>query len=193
MWSVFDVSDSSVTCVVSGNDVTRLFSLESGIHRVQRVPPTESKGRRHTSTVAVAILPLLKIDTRAFNLADISITYAVGHGKGGQHRNKTESAVRATHVPTGITAYIQNNRSQHTNRERAIQVIATRLADTNNGTMQDEHNAIRRQQIGNMSRSGARVRTYNFIENRVTDERSSKKFRTEDIMRGRLELIYKSI
>lgn len=187
-WSVFDASDSYFVYKVTGNDILSKFSLESGIHRVQRVPPSEHNGRRHTSTIAVAVLPFVEFDPR-YKESDFKIECTVGSGPGGQHRNKTMSAVKITHIATGITARI-DRRCQHTNRQEAMAIILSRLKERDVGIHNGNTNIDRVSQISNMGRSAGRVRTYNFIEDRVKDERVDKKFRTKDIMNGRLDLIY---
>lgn len=162
--------------------------MESGVHRVQRVPPTESKGRRHTSTIAVAILPFISFDPQ-YKESDFKIECTVGSGPGGQHRNKTMSAVKVTHVVTGINACI-DRRCQHTNKQEAMAIVISRLKDRDRSLQNNSTNIDRVSQIGNMGRGDGKIRTYNFIEDRVKDERVDKKFRTKDIMNGRLDLIY---
>ncbi len=174
--------------LISGVDCKRDFNLEPGIHRIQRVPPTERSGRRHTSTVAVSILPYVEFSDFHIPDKDIKIETTIGHGPGGQHRNKTESAVRITHIPTGISAYAQE-KSQQQNRKTAMEVLVSRVHEKRRNSLNSSQNELRQGQIGNMSRNG-KIRTYNFIEDRVKDERISKKFRTKDIMKGNLGLIY---
>ena len=187
LWSVFSVSDSSLIFKVSGENVVKNFSLESGIHRVQRNPPTENNGRRHTSTIAVAVLPFITFDPQ-YKEQDFRIECQIGSGPGGQHRNKTMSAVRVTHIKTGMSAYV-DRRCQHTNKQEAMAILISRLKEKDQSLYNDSANSDRVSQIGNMGR-GTRVRTYNFIEDRTKDERVAKKFRTKDIMNGKLELIY---
>lgn len=187
-WSVFDASGSCLIYKVSGNEILKKFSLESGIHRVQRVPETESRGRRHTSTIAVAVLPFITFDPQ-YKESDFKIECKIGSGKGGQHKNKTMSAVRVTHIVSGITACI-DSRCQHTNKQDAMAVVLSRLKDRDRNLYNNSANQDRVSQIGNMGRSGGKIRTYNFIDGRVKDERIGKKFRTKDIMSGKLELLY---
>ncbi len=158
------------------------------MHRVQRVPPTESKGRRHTSTIAVAILPFVSFDPQ-YKESDFKIECKVGSGAGGQHKNKTMSAVKITHIATGINATI-DSRCQHTNKNDAMAVVISRLKDRDNSIQNNNTNMDRVSQIGNMGRGDGKIRTYNFIEDRVKDERIQRKFRTKEIMNGRLDLIY---
>jgi peptide chain release factor 1 len=190
LWSVFEFSDSCLIYKISGNDVSSKFSLESGIHRVQRVPPTEAQGRRHTSTIAVAVLPFIAFDPQ-YKEADFNIECKVGSGKGGQHRNKTMSTVKVTHKATGMNVTI-DSRCQHTNKQEAMAILISRLKEKDENLYNNSANQDRVSQIGNMGR-GARVRTYNFIEDRTKDERVGKKFRTQDIMDGKIDLIYNEI
>ena len=190
LWSAFDSSDSSFIYKISGENIFNKFSLEAGIHRVQRVPPTESNGRRHTSTIAVAVLPFVTFDPD-YKEEDFRIECTMGSGPGGQHRNKTMSAVKVTHIESKITVTI-DGRSQHTNKKDAMAIIVSRLKEKDSKSHNNNTNQDRVEQIGNMGR-GSRVRTYNFIEDRVKDERVKKKFRTRDIMSGNLDLIYKTL
>lgn len=155
------------------------------------MPPTENKGRRHTSTVAVAVMPCDENAEVRINDADLRISRVVGQGPGGQHRNKNATAIRITHVPTGITA-CSDSRSQHRNLQIAKQVIAARLADRKAGQKHTQRNKERSSQIGDMGR-GMRVRTYSFTNGVVYDERVNKKFRIDNIMKGGLGKIYKIV
>jgi peptide chain release factor 1 len=189
LWSVFDHTDSSYTFLIEGNGVKQSFALEPGIHRVQRVPPTEHKGRRQTSTIAVAILPSLSKSDLNIPDSEFIVEATTGRGPGGQHRNRNATAIKITHVPTGISAY-SDMKSQYRNREAAMQVVLARIAETRQQTEQDARSNQRLGQIGNMGR-GTRVRTYNFIEGRVRDERVRGNFKVNKIMNGNLDLIYK--
>ncbi|TFK37061.1 hypothetical protein BDQ12DRAFT_699259 [Crucibulum laeve] len=147
---------------------------ESGVHRVQRVPATESSGRVHTSTVAIVVLPLVE-ETDAhneelFKMDDIKLEVMRARGAGGQHVNKTESAVRLTHIPTGITVSMQDERSQHQNRRRAFQVLRSRLMDQKITREIAERRAARTNLVRAADRS-EKIRTYNFAQERVTDHR----------------------
>lgn len=188
-WSAFDFSDSNFLLLVSGNEVKKKFQLESGIHRVQRVPDTEANGRRHTSTIAIAVLPCLSEQEMKIPQHDLKIEFVRGSGPGGQHRNKTETGVRITHIPTKITAY-SCTRSQYSNRKNAMAVLLARINEVQKSESDSKINEQRREQIRDMGR-GVRVRTYNFIQDRTSDERVGKQFRTSDIMKGKLDLIYK--
>jgi peptide chain release factor 1 len=139
----------------------------------------------------VALMPCPSNEDLRTCEKDFKIVCCVGTGPGGQHRNKTCSAVRVTHLKTGVTAYA-DTRSQHQSKRLAMAVVLDRLKEQQNGQQRAQHNDMRRVQIGSMGR-GSRVRTYNFIDNRVTDERCDKSFRPEDIMKGGLERIYREV
>lgn len=149
---------------------------ESGVHRVQRVPATEANGRVHTSTVAVLVLPLAEDNGRTegddelFSMDDIRIEVMRARGAGGQHVNKTESAVRLTHVPTGITVSMQDERSQHQNKRRAFQVLRARLMDRKLSQQVLDRRDARRNLVKSADRS-EKIRTYNYAQDRVTDHR----------------------
>ncbi|KAF8954711.1 hypothetical protein BDZ97DRAFT_1674230 [Flammula alnicola] len=147
---------------------------ESGVHRVQRVPATEASGRTHTSTVAIVVLPLAEEtdahDEELFSMDDIKLEVMRSRGAGGQHVNKTESAVRLTHIPTGITVSMQDERSQHQNRRRAFQVLRSRLMDRKLTREMEERRASRRNLVRGADRS-EKIRTYNYAQDRVTDHR----------------------
>ena len=157
-------------CLISGSKVYRNLRYESGVHRVQRIPATESGGRIHTSAATVAVLPAATDVDVTIAPGDLIIETHRSSGAGGQHINKTESAIRMIHVPTGIVVNCQDERSQMKNREKAMQVMKTRVADYYRSAAQKQYGDERRSQIGSGDRS-ERIRTYNFPQGRVTDHR----------------------
>ena len=159
-----------VTFMIEGDGVYSRFKFESGVHRVQRVPETESQGRIQTSTATVAVLPEAEDVEIEINPADIIIESCKSSGAGGQHINKTESAVRLTHKPTGIVIECQEERSQFKNRDKAIKMLKTKLYDMKVTEQNEKIASDRRSQVGTGDRS-ERIRTYNYPQGRVTDHR----------------------
>ncbi|KAH7909419.1 hypothetical protein BJ138DRAFT_1010890 [Hygrophoropsis aurantiaca] len=161
---------------VKGDGAYDALRWESGVHRVQRVPATEASGRTHTSTVAVIVLPLaeepekMNCDDDLFSMEDVKIEVMRARGAGGQHVNKTESAVRLTHIPTGITVSMQDERSQHQNKRRAFQVLRSRLMDIKITKDIENRRTTRRNLVRTADRS-EKIRTYNYAQDRVTDHR----------------------
>ncbi|MCM1043025.1 MAG: peptide chain release factor 1 [Corallococcus sp.] len=155
---------------VVGNGAYSKFKFESGVHRVQRVPDTESQGRIHTSTITVAVLPEAQDVDVEINEKDIKIDTYRSSGAGGQHVNKTESAIRMTHLPTGIVVNCQDERSQIKNREKALNILKSKLYDYYQTQADKEYAERRKNQVGTGDRS-ERIRTYNFPQGRVTDHR----------------------
>jgi len=155
---------------VEGDGVYGALKFESGVHRVQRVPETESQGRIHTSAATVAVLPVAEEVDVVLNLADVRRDTYRSSGAGGQHVNKTESAVRLTHVPTGVVVECQEGRSQHANYDRALEVLRSRLFDLARTAQRDAEAATRKTLVSTGDRS-AKIRTYHFAQGRVTDHR----------------------
>ena len=175
--------------LISGKNVFQKLKYESGVHRVQRVPVTESSGRIHTSTATVAVLPEAGDVEIEINPNDLRIDTYRASGAGGQHVNRTDSAVRITHIPTGLLVTSQDQRSQIQNRERAMQVLKTRLYDMQRQKQQSEYADQRKGQIGTGDRS-ERIRTYNFPQGRVTDHRIGLTlYKIDDIINGDLDEI----
>lgn len=182
--------NGKVALVFEGPNAHGLFAREAGRHCVQRVPPTEKKGRRQTSIVTVAVtVPVSDNIASKLNLNEVQITTKRGSGPGGQHRNKTESCVVARHVPTGLTATI-DGRDQHANKRLALRVLAARVQELGSGIVQQQAADAKRQQVGSGGR-GDKIRTYNFIDCRAVDHRTGVKTgRVDDVIgRGKFELL----
>lgn len=157
----------------AGEGVFKLLKNESGVHRIQRVPQTEKSGRIHTSTVTVAILPQASPTEAEINPHDLKIETFRSSGPGGQHMQKSESAVRITHIPTGVTASCQDERSQGKNKTKAMEILRSRLFQMMQEQKKSRVDELRREQIGTARRE-EKIRTYNFPQNRITDHRLGK-------------------
>lgn len=182
-----------ITMYIKGSNVNKYLKFESGVHRVQRVPQTESSGRIHTSTVTVAVLPEVDDVEIEINAKDIRIDTYRASGAGGQHVNKTESAIRITHSPSGIVVSCQDESSQHKNKDKAMRVLKSRLYEFELEKRQDDIASDRRSQVGKGDRS-EKIRTYNFPQNRVTDHRiTGKNYGIESTMDGNLEKLIKDL
>lgn len=174
--------------VLSGSNVYRFLQYEAGTHRVQRVPATEAQGRVHTSAITVAVLPEpdenedIRLEDR-----DLRIDTYRSSGAGGQHVNTTDSAVRITHIPSGIVVYCQEERSQHKNKEKAMRLLKAKMAEIEEQKKQQQLASTRASQVGSGDRS-ERIRTYNFPQNRLTDHRINlTKYNLDQIMQGHLD------
>jgi peptide chain release factor 1 len=196
-WRVELVSESpgalggfkEIVAEISGRGVYGRLKFESGVHRVQRVPETETQGRIHTSAATVAVLPQAEDVDVAIDEKDLIIETMRAGGAGGQHVNKTESAIRITHVPTGIVVMMQEERSQHRNKAKAMNVLRSRLYDAERQRLDRERAADRKSQVGSGDRS-ERIRTYNFPQGRVTDHRVNLTlYKLDRVMEGEFDEI----
>jgi peptide chain release factor 1 len=195
-WTVEAVSSSAgehggykeIIARIAGQSVYARLKFESGAHRVQRVPETEAQGRIHTSTCTVAILPEAEeIDAITLNPADLKVDTFRASGAGGQHVNKTDSAIRITHLPSGIVVECQDERSQHKNRSRALAILSARLLEAERKKQRDEQAATRKSLVGSGDRS-ERIRTYNFPQGRVTDHRVNLTlYKLDQVMEGKID------
>lgn len=179
----------SCSILFEAEGVMENFMFESGVHRVQRVPKTEANGRIHTSTISVSVLPFEEDSIIEIDAKDLRIdTYRAG-GAGGQHVNRTDSAVRLTHIPSGIVVQCQDERSQIKNKDKAMKVLKTKLQEQNKSSSKSELNEIRESHIGNSDRS-EKCRTYNYPQNRITDHRYDLTlYQLEIIMSGNFQLL----
>ncbi|UDG82778.1 peptide chain release factor 1 [Candidatus Vallotia lariciata] len=201
-WNVEMISESTsdlggykeVIIRIIGQDVYSRLKFESGGHRVQRVPATETQGRIHTSACTIAVMPEANELTEiALNPADLRIDTFRASGAGGQHINKTDSAVRITHIPSGIVVECQDDRSQHKNKDRALKVLAARIKDKQYQEQHSKEAATRKSLIGSGDRS-ARIRTYNFPQGRLTDHRINLTlYKLEQIMDGDLDTLINAL
>ena len=175
---------------ISGSNVYSKLKFESGAHRVQRVPETESQGRVHTSACTVAVMPeVSSIEEVDINMNDVRVDTFRASGAGGQHVNKTDSAVRVTHIPTGTVVECQDGRSQHKNKAQALSVLASRILDVQQHEQQQEQASQRRELVGSGDRS-QRIRTYNYPQGRVTEHRINLTlYKLSEVMEGDLESI----
>jgi peptide chain release factor 1 len=177
-----------VVVLISGTDVYSQLKFESGTHRVQRVPETESQGRVHTSACTIAIMPEVEMmDDYDINPADLRVDTYRSSGAGGQHINKTDSAIRITHIPTGVVVECQDERSQHKNRARAMSLLKSRLLAAEQEKHHAEQAQTRKLQVGSGDRS-ERIRTYNYPQGRLTDHRINLTlYKLDEIMEGGLD------
>lgn len=175
---------------IIGNGAFSRLKFESGAHRVQRVPETESQGRVHTSAATVAIMPEADaVEMEDINPADLRVDTYRASGAGGQHVNKTDSAVRLTHLPTGVVVECQDERSQHKNKARAMSLLQARLLDAERQKQESEESALRKSQVGSGDRS-ERIRTYNYPQGRITDHRINLTlYKLDDVLSGSLDQV----
>ena len=184
---------SQISFLMKGNEVYKEMKFESGAHRVQRVPETESGGRVHTSTATVAVLPEMEEVDVQINPADIEMQVYRASGAGGQHVNKTSSAVRLIHKPSGIVVACQEERSQLQNREKCMRMLASKLYEIEQEKKESEVTGMRRSQVGTGMRN-ERIRTYNFPQGRVTDHRVNLTlYRIDSVMDGDLDEIINAL
>ncbi len=184
---------SKIVMEISGEDLYGKLKFESGAHRVQRVPKTESQGRVHTSAATVAVMPKLELEDVDINKADLKIDTYRSSGAGGQHVNKTESAVRITHIPTGVVSESQDGRSQIKNREIAMQRLAVKINEARRAEYESKVASSRKSLVGSGDRSD-KIRTYNYPQNRVTDHRINLTLYSLDkIVEGNLDEIIEAL
>lgn len=200
-WKVEVMSESpsdsggykEIICLISGDRVYSHLKFEAGTHRVQRVPATETQGRIHTSAATVAVMPEAEEVDVEIRPEDLRIDIYRASGAGGQHVNKTESAVRITHIPTGTVVTCQDERSQHKNKARAMKVLASRILAAERERQSSEQSADRKAQVGSGDRS-ERIRTYNFPQGRCTDHRINLTLYSLDrIMEGELDPLFEAL
>ena len=175
---------------ISGSGVYGMLKFESGAHRVQRVPETESQGRVHTSACTVAVMPEVADITEVnIDMNDVRVDTFRASGAGGQHVNKTDSAIRLTHLPTGVVVECQDGRSQHKNKEKALSVLAARLLDARQREQHDKQASERRSLVGSGDRS-QRIRTYNYPQGRITDHRINLTlYKLNEVLEGGLQWV----
>jgi len=177
---------------IDGEDSYDSLKQESGVHRVQRIPTTEKSGRIHTSTASVAIMPVVEPKDVEINPGDLEVSFFRSSGPGGQNVNKVETAVRILHKPTGVVVSSQSGRSQHANREQAMNILRSKLYEEQQRQHVEKLGELRREQIGTADRS-EKIRTYNFPQDRITDHRIGKKWgNIGEILDGNLDKVIKA-
>jgi len=197
-WSadVIDTAHSSIGGIkeinlhIRGRNINKYLQFESGVHRVQRVPETESSGRIHTSTVTVAVIPEVEDVEVSLDPKDLRVDRFSASGPGGQHVNKSQTAIRITHLPSGLVVSCQDEKSQHKNKAKALKVLKSRLFEMEQRRQQESISSNRKSQVGSGERS-EKIRTYNYPQNRVTDHRiSGQNFNLEQVLDGNLEPVF---
>jgi peptide chain release factor 1 len=181
-----------VIAMMVGDGAYSRFKYERGVHRVQRVPSTESQGRIHTSTVTVAVMPEAEEVEVVIPAIDLRIDVMRAGGPGGQSVNTTDSAVRITHLPTNLVVQCQDEKSQHKNKAKAMRILASRLLDSEQRRIHAERAAQRKSQVGSGDRS-ARIRTYNWPQNRISDHRLSENHSLEQVVAGKLDSLLEAL
>lgn len=183
----------SLVAEIKGEGAYETLKLESGVHRVQRIPKTEKAGRVHTSTASVAILPVAEAKDVSVNPNDLEVTFSRAGGPGGQNVNKVETAVRILHKPTGIVISCREERSQHANREKALEVLRAKLFEIERLKTTGSVTDLRREQVGSADRS-EKIRTYNFPDDRITDHRfNAKVHNIEKVLDGDLDTLFEKM
>jgi peptide chain release factor 1 len=197
--SVIDSSPTSlgglkdITLEVNGIEAYEALKTEGGVHRVQRIPKTEKNGRVHTSTITVAALPKIESAEFKINPADLRFDTARSSGPGGQNVNKVETAVRVTHIPSGLVVFCQTQRSQSQNKEKALELLKAKLYEMEQNRQNSQVDQQRRLQTKGAERS-EKIRTYNFPQNRITDHRIGKSWQNlQEIMEGKMDTIVKAL
>lgn len=187
---LLESSYGHVIAKLNGPNVMPAFQYESGQHCCQRVPITETKGRKQTSFVKVGILPIKEDSHDQISDAEFEVTTQRGHGKGGQHQNKTDSAVRMKHIPTGLTVFI-NGRDQHANKREAKKILTAKIAEIKKAELDAEYYENKRIQMGSGARGNDKIRTYNFLESKAVDHRFDiKTGNLKAVMKGEFSLIH---
>jgi len=183
----------SITAEIVGEGVYNALKNESGVHRVQRIPITEKGGRIHTSTATIAVLPQVSPEKIEINPSDLKIDTFRASGHGGQNVQKVETAIRITHLPTGVVVACQDERSQHKNKAKALDILGSKLYQMMQDQQKSSVNELRREQVGGAERA-EKIRTWNFPQDRVTDHRFGIKLRNiEEILDGNLDRLLKKI
>jgi len=197
-FSILDYNQTSLggyktlVAEVAGREIVKMLKNESGVHRVQRIPETEKSGRVHTSTASVAVLPQVAPTEIQINPQDLEMSFFRSSGPGGQNVNKVETAVRILHKPSGIVVSSQVERSQASNKEKAMGILRAKLFEAQQQKNSQEIGGLRKDQIGTAERA-EKIRTYNFPQDRITDHRLGKKFsRIEDVLNGNMDPIVKA-